>query len=195
MCIPGVKHRSTRLPRKQALSLPRCSHLSLCYFYTTVFPDIFIRDLMMNGSTWLSILSKQRVVLLTDYGTGELAEWVIMLAVPAWGPGSPQHLCKMLVMDVCVRNPDSVGAETRGLLQLPGHHPSSWFTEKPWIQGMKLSLTEQDTPCLSLTSVCTQRHMHLCKQVCACATHRLTIEDTNSEGKARRRTDHIQLGS
>lgn len=175
MWIPGVKHRSTRLHSKQVPSLPRCSHLSLCYFYSTMFPDIFIRDLMMNGNTWLSILSKQQVLLLTDYGIREMAEWVIVLAVPAWEPVSPQHLCKMLVMDVYVCNPDTVGAETRGLLQLPGHHPSSWFTEWPCIKGIKLSLTEQDTLCLSLTSACIQRHMHLYEQMCACATHRLTI--------------------
>lgn len=38
---------------------------------------------MMNGNTWLPILSKQQVLLLTDYGTREMAEWVIVLAVPA----------------------------------------------------------------------------------------------------------------
>ena len=98
-------------------------------------------------------------------------------------------------MYVYVYNPDTVETETRELLQLAGHHSSSWFPERPRI---KLSMTEQDTQALS--ELCAHRDTCICTNKCV---HMLYTGSSSKNSKSKRKPltesrryrDHIQRGS
>lgn len=87
---------------------------------------------------------------------------VSVLAVQAPRPesGSTEPTSKPDVACMSACNPSAMRAKARSSLGHGGHQPSSRFSERSWLKGIRQRVLVQDTQHALLTSVYAHRHLY-----------------------------------